>query len=146
MGAGGEDVHVDAELGDQHLGGGAADARDRFEQLTLPEKGASTCSIRIAPPLFSLDGLDAARRSLVTKNLGSALAATLSGAWKLPRHILRSGITAPLRHRRRPGDPAIFIHQGWRWSARAILLELRQRPRPCAPEPMTPLQSGLSTP
>jgi hypothetical protein len=64
--------------------------------------------------LPSLDGNDAARRSLVTKNLGSALAAALSGAWKLPRQILYTGIAAPLRHRRRPSGQTIFTHQGWR--------------------------------
>src|SRR6266498_442184 len=58
--------------------------------------------------------------------LGFALAAALSGAWKLPRQILRSGITAPLRHRRRPGGRTIFTAQGWRGSARAILRVLRQ--------------------
>ena len=35
VGAGGEDAHVDAELGDQHLGGRAADAGDRLQQVTL---------------------------------------------------------------------------------------------------------------
>src|SRR6266542_298538 len=72
-----------------------------------------------------LDAEDAARRSLVTKNLGSALAAALSGAWKLPRHILRSGITAPIRHRRQPSGRTIFTHHGWRENAMAILRELR---------------------
>src|SRR5439155_9079150 len=71
-------------------------------------------AIHHTPPFPRSTVRDAARRSLVTKNLGSALAAALSGAWKLPRHILRSGITAPLRHRRRPSGDTIFTHQGWR--------------------------------
>ena len=48
----------------------------------------------------------------MTKNLGFALAAAVSGAWKLPRHTderARSTKTS----RRRPGNTAIFTRRGW---------------------------------
>src|SRR5438552_8965409 len=62
------------------------DAHSRGDRVLVHVEAGAALDEAIHRSSFAIDGEDAARRSLVTKNLGFALVAALSGAWKLPRH------------------------------------------------------------